>query len=154
MFRSLAFVLALVAAGPASALTCMRMDVGQSFENADMRPETFVVVLGSLTRTGENVPDGPETGDPNNRVGYAFEARFTGHVASSAGFVDPLSVPVKVVVECVIAWCGADSLSEHGLYFLRRDSETQYVLEAGACPLYFHDVPTEHQLMGVIGLMP
>jgi hypothetical protein len=154
MLKPIAFALALIAAGPAAALSCLRPDIGASFQTADDRPEAFVVALGALTRVGANVPDGPDTGDPNNRVGYSFAARFDGHFASSQGFDAPQGVDVTVEVECIIAWCGSDSLSDHALYFLRRDGTDRYALEAGPCQTFVFDNPVEHQLMEVIGLMP
>jgi len=143
----------VVAASPVHALSCMRPDVGTSFEAAEARPETFQIALGRLTRTGENIPAGTDTGDANSRVGYQFAAQFDGYFAGRESFDVERSVSVTVDVSCVSAWCGSDSLSEHGLYFLRFDGDGRYTLEADACPMFFFDDPVEHQLMAVFGLM-
>jgi len=143
----------VLASGPVQALTCLRPEIGTSFTAAHERPETFHIALGRLIRTGDNIPDGPDTGDVNNRVGYSFAARFEGRLAGRDGFEIDLSTPVTVEVACVSAWCGDDSLSEHGLYVLRVDADGRYALEAGVCPMFFFDNPTEHQLMSLFGHM-
>jgi hypothetical protein len=153
VLKGIAFALALLAAGPAAALSCLRPDVARSFEMTEDREEAFVVALGALERTGPNVPDGPASDNPNTRVGYSFPARFDGRLANSDGFLVERSFDVTVEVRCISAWCGGDSLSAYGLYFLRRD-DTGYALEAGPCGGYFFDNPVEHQLMEVVGLMP
>ena len=110
-----------------------------------------MVGLGSLTRTGPDVPDGPPTNDPNARVGYSFPARFEGHLATTSGFDAARSLEVTVEVGCITAWCGGDSLDERGLYFLRRDGEGDYALEAGPCGGFWFSDPDEATLAEVIG---
>jgi hypothetical protein len=150
LLKPLAFALCLFAAGPAAALSCLRPDVGTSFEMADARPESFVIGLGSLSRTGQNVRNGPATNDPNDLVGYSFPARFEGHLATSSGFNAARSLDVTVEVNCSGAWCGGESLDEHGLYFLRRDGESDYALEADPCGgTFFHD-PEQSELREVV----
>jgi len=154
MLRPIAILLAVCGAGSASAFSCVRPDVVSSFERADQRNEGFVLALGSLERIGPNVMDGPETGDPNRRVGYGFPARFDGRLATSDGFLAERAFDVTVEVSCVSAWCGGDSTSDYGLYFLRSDGTGAYALESDPCGGFFFDTPEEHQLMEVIGLMP
>jgi hypothetical protein len=154
MLKHLALFVAIFAAGPASALSCLRPEVGSSVDWADEREEAFVLALGSLARSGPNVMDGPETGDPNMRVGYGFPAKFSGRLATSEGFVTERELDVTVEVDCVSAWCGWDSESDYGLYFLRLDAAGTYALEAGPCGGFFFDDPEEHQLMELIGRMP
>lgn len=153
MLKRLALLVALIAAGPAAALTCVRPEIDRSFERADAREEAFVVALGSLNRSGANIPDGPDGGDPLHPVSYSFAARFEGRLASSEGFVTERGFDVTVEVGCLSAWCGGESLSEYGLYFFRRDGHEAYALEANPCGGFFFDNPVEHQLMEVLGLM-
>jgi hypothetical protein len=140
-------------AGPAAALSCLRPEVGRSFEEADAREEIFVVGIGALERTGEDVPDAPPSDDPNRRVGYSFAARFEGMLATTDGFDVPGTLDVTVEVSCVSAWCGGESLSEDALYFLRRDGE-DYALEARPCGGYVFEAPTEAQIGEVVRRMP
>ena len=153
MLNRFAFALALVAAGPAHALTCPRPSVSNSYEIADERSESFVIALGSLERAGSDMPDAPASENPNRPVGYMFPARFEGRFAGSDGFFTDQSVDVMVDVTCEASWCGGESLSDYGLYFLRVDEEKGYVLESGPCAFFFFDNPTEHLLMEVIGEM-
>ena len=152
--RRAAVAIAILAAGPATALTCLAPTVADSFQRADDRPEEFLVALGSLRRIGPDIPDGPDSGDPNMAVGYSFAAHFDGRVANSDAFVVDRQFDVTVEVRCVSAWCGGDSLGDYGLYFFRRDGAGAYALEAGPCGGFFFDNPVEHQLMEVIGMMP
>ena len=152
LVSALALTLGLTAT-QAQALSCMRPDIGSSFAAAQERPEVFHIGLGQLRRIGPNVPDGPETGDVNDRVGYSFAAEFEGYFAGPEAFDVGRTVEVTVKVACVSAWCGADSLSEHGLYFLQSEGDGSYSFEAGVCPMFFFDDPVEHQLMAVFGLM-
>ena len=154
MLKHLAFAVALLAAGPAAALSCMRPEIANSFEWADTRPESFVVALGRLVRSGADVPgEAPAQMGQLDRVPYSFPARFEGRLAGSNGFVTERSFDVTVEVDCFSVWCGGESLSEYGLYFFRRDGSDSYALEADPCGGFFYDNPVEHQLMEVIGLM-
>lgn len=143
----------LAMAAPALALSCLRPDVTQSFQNAAEREEVFVMALGELTRTG------PDVATPNDiQIGtdlpanYAFPARFTGRGASGGGFLTALTVDVTVEVSCVSAWCGGVPLDSYALVFLRRDADG-YVFEAGLCDPFSYTNPTEHDLMEVIGCL-
>lgn len=150
---ALAATLALAAAGPAAALTCIRPEIARSFDWADERPEAFVLALGSLVRTGPNTLDGPPSDNPLIRVGYSFPARFDGMLATANGFSRAAVLDVTVEVDCRSAWCGGDSLSDHGLYFFRRDGAEDHALEAGLCGGFFFDNPSEDQVMEVLGRM-
>lgn len=154
MLRHLAFAIALLAAGPAAALTCMRPEIANSFERADTRPEPFVIALGRLIRTGADVPgDVPTTGGQLDRMPYQFPARFEGRLAGANGFMTERGFDVTVEIGCISAWCGGESLSDYGLYFFRHDEQGRYALEANPCGGFLFENPTEHQLMEVLGLM-
>jgi hypothetical protein len=142
-----------LAAGPATALSCLRPDLERSYTWADERPELFVLALGSLVRTGPDAPDGPASDNPQARVSYTFPARFEGRLANAEGFTAERAFDVTVEVDCQSVWCGGDSLSEYGLYFFRRDGEDAHSLEAGLCGGFFFGNPEEHQLIEVLEMM-
>ena len=150
---ALAALMGLGAAGPVGALTCLPLDLSRSYDWAEERPEAFVLGLGSLVRTGPDRLDGPASNDPNFRVSYRFPARFEGLMATSDGFTLGAVLDVTVEVDCRSAWCGGDSLSDHGLYFFRRDGEDSHALEAGLCGGFFFDNPSEDQVNEVLRRM-
>lgn len=137
----------------AFALSCMRPSVDQSFQQANQRAETFIVAHGSLKRVGANTPKTakkPKKSLNQRGTAYRFKAKFKGKVAGHKGFGPTRRLPVTVYVTCSGPWCGGDSLSKNGLYYLRKDSATSYVLEARACSSYFFKNPTKTDLKTVI----
>lgn len=154
MLTRLALALALAfTSAPAAALSCLRPDIARSYDWADERPEPFVLALGSLVRAGPDTPDGPVSDNPQDRVSYSFPARFDGRLATADGFTVERAFDVTVEVQCESVWCGGESLSDYGLYFLRRDGEDTHALEAGLCGGFFFGNPTEHLLMEVLAMM-
>jgi hypothetical protein len=152
MLRAITFAACTLVftSGTASAIACLPVTIAGSVGIAADRSESFVIGLGQLARSGPDV-DGPAGGDDSVR--YHFPARFTGHTASSDGFVTERRFDVTVEVKCVAASCGSESLSNRALYFFRIDGGGRYALEADLCNLFFFDNPTEQQLTEVIGLM-
>lgn len=139
----------------AFALSCMRPSVEQSFKFANERSETFIIAHGSLKRTGPNDPPKiKRSKDRNvmpNGMPYRFQTAFKGKIAGRKGFGPTQSFPVTVQVTCSGPWCGGDSLSTQGLYFLRKDGAGSYTLEAHACGAYFFQNPSKQDLKSVIG---
>ncbi len=152
MLKHLALAVSLIATGPAIALTCIQPTIPDSFAAANERPEDMVIAMGSMRRTGPDVPHGPDNGDPNMRVGYSFPAQFTGAFAGRHAFGPERTVNVTVEVQCAAAWCGSDWLGE-ALYFLRVDGPDQYTFESTVCPFYQFPNTTEHELQTLFGLL-
>lgn len=154
MLRSIATTLAILIAGPVHALTCAAQDIATTYQSVHDSTEAYVIAHGAMIRTGENTPSGPESDDPEFApVGYTFPALIQARFAASNGFGNVRRERVVVDVRCAASWCGADSLSADGLYFLRRTS-LGMVLEAGPCPFYFFDAPTQAQLDEIERLLP
>lgn len=136
----------------AFALSCMRPSVENSFKFANERAENFVIAHGNLKRIGPNSTKVKKRRDPNQRgTPYHFKAEFRGKLAGPKGFGQKRRLPVTIQVKCSGPWCGGDSLSKNGLYFLRKDSSNSYVLEAQACASYFFQNPSKSDLKTVIG---
>lgn len=153
MIRKLAFAAALVAAGPASALTCVAPSVAGAYGAADDSPQNYVIAIGSLVATGPSDP--PEgavarRGDLNRMTGYTQPAAFTGTLFSGAGFDLPGSFPVTADVTCVAAWCGSYADTPDAMFFFRREADGSHVLEIGACPFFVFPNPTRAQRQTVI----
>jgi hypothetical protein len=136
MIRAVAFLLALAAAGPVNALSCIAPSVAQTYAFAAESPADYVIGVGSLSLTGpSNPPEGAvaEGGDINQMVGYTQPAQFDGELFTGTGFDNSRVLPVTVNVTCVAAWCGSASAVDYGLFFFRV-ADGAYVLDADACP--------------------
>lgn len=134
--RSAAFVACLVAAGPASALSCAVPSVEQAYRNADADPADYVIAVGSLALSGpSNPPQGAVAlgGDINNMQGYTQPARFSGEFFTGVEFDSSRQVAVEVNVTCTIAWCGSARSVSDALFFFRVVGGS-YVLDEDACP--------------------
>ena len=131
---ALAALLATALAGPADALSCLRPSVAQTFTEASAAEAQYVLAVGRVSlMPGETIPS---TGDdPNDRRGYAVEARFDGVLASPTGFDDDAAFPLTVEVECAGAWCGAVPLAERVLAFVERRGDRNVLVE-GPCPFW------------------
>lgn len=152
MIRSISFVLALIAAGPASALSCAQASVAGTYGYAADSPADYVVAVGSLNATGlSNPPQGAVAlgGDINQMVGYTQPAHFNGMAFTGEAFTSPLNTPIIADVTCTVAWCGSYSNEAYGLFFFRRDANGTHVLEIHACPGNVFPNPTPAQLQQV-----
>lgn len=135
MIRQFAFVAAVVAAGPASALSCAYPTVESAYLQAAESPVDYVIGVGQLTLTGQSTPPEGATalnGDINQMVGYTQPAFFYGEFFTGSGFDASRQVPVTVDVTCIAAWCGAAQEVDYGMFFLRVENGN-YVLQENAC---------------------
>lgn len=136
MIRQIAFVAAIVAAGPASALSCAYPTVESAYLQAAESPVDYVIAVGQLSLTGQsNPPEGAvaQGGDINQMVGYTQPARFSGDFFTGSDFDSTRTVPVTVDVTCISAWCGQAREVDYGLFFFSV-SNGNYVLTESACP--------------------
>lgn len=153
MIRLLATALAVIATGPASALSCAAPSVVQAYRYADESPVNYAIAVGSLTASGPSNPPGgavPINGDLNEMAGYVQPAFFVGNFFDGSGFNLARQVNVTVEVSCLGPWCGGFEDVGYGLIFLRRNDDGSYVLEAGPCPGEVFANPTQTQIQQVI----
>jgi hypothetical protein len=142
--RNACFLASLVAAGPASALSCFAPTVAGSFGYADGRTAEFRVAVGSLEP--EHYGTGPTGADPNDRQSYTVPAQFTGRFFNGAGFGGPQrQADITIEVICDGPWCGAPVSSDDGLFFFRSDANGALALEAYPCPIFVFHYPTAAQ---------
>ena len=144
MIRSTLAVLAILAAGQASALSCLRPDVAQSFTDAANADESYIVVLGRF-----DVPPGalpaPDLTDAEPEP-VNVQAMFRGRQLQADGtFAGALSVPVTLAQQCAGPWCGQMAQDQRLLAFLVQSDEG-LVLEVGPCPKWAFANPTEEML--------
>lgn len=141
MMRQCVCIAALVATGPASALSCAVPTVAGAYTAAAQSPADYVIAVGSLQLTGPSTP--PEGavaqgGDINQMIGYTQPAQFRGEVFTGRAFDAPRDVPVTVDVTCIAAWCGVARDVADALFFFRVERGA-YVLTESACPGFVFD---------------
>jgi hypothetical protein len=122
---------ALVAAGPASALSCLPPDAVRLYQQADASAERYFIAIGRLhadreIRVPTPSPDAPETSEAVTRV------RMTGHVLGETGFDEPFDILVDVKVTCLSIWCGSPVTDRDILAAVRLTGDVPE-LEIGPC---------------------
>lgn len=127
--QNLCMVVALVAAGPASALSCLQPTIPVSYGAANDRTATFRIAVGELT---------PEHLGTRGGGAQQVPATFTGRFFNGAGFGGASEQSaVTIEVNCTASWCGSVQAVSDGLFFFRQDAGG-LVLEANACPLFVY----------------
>ncbi|MGR3540123.1 MAG: hypothetical protein ACU0BS_01655 [Hasllibacter sp.] len=121
--RAIAFAAAVLAAGPAAALSCLRPDVARSFAAAAEAEERYVVVAGELTLDAP-LPGG--TGAVARSVGGRIEGRALG---ADGRFAAPFASEVTVTSACAGPWCGSAADGEWVMFLLAGDGGYELIAE-------------------------
>jgi len=125
-------LVALVAAGQAQALSCMRPDPATSFAAASTSDLPYLVLTGDLTSPAATGKSGPK---PISVLGH-----LNGHGLTAAGFTATFDGDVVLQVTCAGPWCGAVPASGPVVAFARIDGPTP-VIEADACGMWLFAAP-------------
>ncbi|HHI69470.1 MAG TPA: hypothetical protein ENJ91_00600 [Rhodobacteraceae bacterium] len=127
---TLAFV--ILAATQASALSCIRPSIENSFRQYQNAKETYILALGKLTNKHNVVPADDTPNGQGEARGESFVATFKGWQATRGGFDRPLNVTVAVRATCLSVWCGQVSAEREMLTFLEKTA-FGYLLTDGPC---------------------
>ncbi|MBV7379879.1 hypothetical protein [Maritimibacter dapengensis] len=130
-------LIAVCAASPALALSCLPFGPVQAFEEADAAEDVYTVVHGSLAFDQAKAPESYEQSREQTGLGSESEpvtipARVAGEALTREGFAGPWAADVTLEISCVGPWCGMVAPGDDVLMFLKRAGES-YVLEVGAC---------------------
>lgn len=121
------------AAGPASALSCMRPDPVRAFTAASEAEDRYIVVIGTFTFDEGKLPRGMVMdGSGADPRPDPIPARFIGQGLTLDGFTTPMDMTMTVQPVCFGPWCGGMASGVETLAFLRRDG-AGYVVEADPC---------------------
>lgn len=150
---ALIFIMAcgwLVAAPPASALTCPypERDVERIFATHHDRPETYLMALGIL-RPDEPMPS--FDGESQSRA--SFTARFEGRLARPGGFGGRANFDVTVESSCLDDNCGAVPAGPAPALMFIRDDGGSHVLTANPCNDGILLDPTEDELLRALNCL-
>ncbi|MZR15321.1 hypothetical protein GQE99_20065 [Maritimibacter sp. DP07] len=126
---TLALVAALVAPGPAAALSCIRTTPTDAFQRADESPDRYVVVHGRLDFDQSRAPEGYD----EDASDVTLPARLSGQALNRDGFTTPFDVSLDLTLQCAGPWCGTIARDVDQLLFVKV-LDRGYALEIGACP--------------------
>lgn len=141
-----AVAVALVIAGQASALSCMRPDLARSFnEAADDPDRAYVLVTGKLLPNGP-LPAPPEPGNGTERAAVSAEMIFEGRIFGQDGVGEADRYPVTVTAICLGPWCGDFPETDAPMATLFQTGPEGLSLLSGPCGGATHPNPTEEQI--------
>ena len=121
-------LIAILCASQAAALSCMRPDVADVFQNLNAADETYSVLMGSF----EYVPPPPQPVS-NDAEPERAPAIFTGHGLGSDGFgqIEPVSVILQT--SCSGPWCGGFPMPGSDVLAFVEHTAQGYILNLGSC---------------------
>jgi hypothetical protein len=131
MIRSLAIAL-IFCASQASALSCMRPDVANSFQRFAAASESYVVLYGTFSFDDRLLPRAP-AGNPNNTDPNTFiTTTFVGTSLSKAGFINRFSRDITLNATCLGPWCSGMTPDVPIVAFVQKGAD-EYTLTIGPC---------------------
>lgn len=123
----------------ASALSCMKPNLAQSFNHYADAEETFVIAKGTIRYT-EPVPKYKQ-GKPRS-----VRAELSGGLLGLSGFGEDQSVPITVKTDCIHVWCGAMPRPNQEIITFLEKTPAGYVMTNGACPGVFQPDPSDREI--------
>ena len=127
MIRILTLAVALLAAGQAAALSCLRPNVARTFNWHQESADRYTLGIGRVIVPGE-VPAYVE-GQPRE-----MPARFSGRLMGRRGPGAPVEMPITVRATCIASWCGGFPEGDGALIVYLKATPAGRVLEVGPCP--------------------
>ncbi|WP_293573595.1 hypothetical protein [Phaeobacter sp.] len=125
-------VCALMAAGPAAALSCLPWGASDGYLQAEASDRAFLVVAGTLHFDQSALPQAPAQ-DPNNvPPETAIAARLAGAQLTSKGFSQPVDLALTLNIRCLGPWCGSAEDGQSYLAFVEQ-RPTGLVLDMRPC---------------------
>ncbi|RYH04072.1 hypothetical protein EU805_01485 [Salipiger sp. IMCC34102] len=129
--RTLLIAAALLAAGPATALSCLRPDPLASFDMAAQSELPYLVLSGRITPIGA---------PPAEDQAGAYAARLTGEGLAYEGLTVPFDETVTLDLQCNGPWCGVPPGDDPVLVFARVDGERP-LIELDPCSTWVFPAP-------------
>lgn len=126
--RFILICLAILAAGPAHALSCMRPDAVRMFEQARDADTAFYIVKGEI-----EFLEPPNTPPRNAKRPALTRAQISGQALSSSGFNAPFDLEVTVKASCLGPWCGSPNDLSGARLMAIEVGPTKLTLNIGPC---------------------
>ena len=115
-----AALLAIVAGGPALALSCMPADPARTFQRAEADEAVFSVLLGTLDFAPLDRPRGAFAPNADEQT---RSARFSGQALARGGFAPTSDREVRLAFSCAGNWCGTLDPGTRLLAFARHGTD-------------------------------
>ncbi len=114
----------------AMALSCLKPNIGRTFNTVNEAEETYYMVQGILTAKGPI---------PKRQPGVArhIPAEFTGVFFSNTGQTEERTVPVIVDAICYASWCGGFPKSKLPMLAFLKQTPEGYRVESNPCDGHF-----------------
>lgn len=140
--------LVFLTASQSFALSCMEIQIEDSFKTHSGAKEHYILVTGQLTNK-RGVVSGPEIKGGIGQRSENFTATFIGEQATRAGFDRPINTTVAVSVGCGGPWCGGIEIDTPMLTFLEI-TPYGHQLAVGPCggAVFYH--PKKDQIERVL----
>ncbi len=123
----------------AMALTCIRPNIGLTFNSVATSEKTYIMGRGTLT---------PKSKIPKYQSGIERQipAEFTGVFYGASGLTSERRVPVIVDAICYASWCGGFPKEDSEMVVFLEQSSNGYRLESNPCDGNFKISPTPEDM--------
>ncbi|KAB7614652.1 hypothetical protein F9L33_08420 [Amylibacter sp. SFDW26] len=125
----------LALASQAAALSCVRPNIGRTFNNVAASKDIYVMGQGTLTATGK-IPKYQQS------VERQITTEFTGVFYGVSGALRERTVLVTVDTICFASWCGSFPKTDEKMIVFLKKSPSGYRLESNPCDGHFKIAPT------------
>jgi hypothetical protein len=116
----------------AAALSCLRPDVVNAFQEASDSDKRYVVLKGqfAFTPAGEREPPAEAS----------LDAEFSGRLLTASGFTQQVSAPVTINLTCAGEWCAKLEPNRDLIAFVEESADDGLQFNVGPCyPFTFVD---------------
>ncbi|MEO1306912.1 MAG: hypothetical protein AAFV38_03020 [Pseudomonadota bacterium] len=124
--------IALLAANPLHALSCLKPDPVSRYLEAVEATEGYFIVVGEISYA-RTPPERPDSAAFEERPDVTIQAKIEGQALGKQGFERAFKRDLDLVSTCIGPWCGQFPQQGPLLAFVRA-AEPQPVLEMSACP--------------------
>lgn len=142
MFKniSLALVALSLAAGQASALSCVKPDPVAAFNFAAESEKTYLILRGKLGFDPKKLQD--PAGPP---IATKIATNFKGKLLTADGFTDDIEVPVTLALNCAGPWCARISPNTDYMAFVVQ-MDQELIFGVSPCYQFAFANPTEEAI--------
>lgn len=140
---------AIVAGGPASALSCLTPSVTESYNLAANSDDNIMIVHGALTHGNPTLPEVDPAAPEELEVPVTLDAM----AMTPTGFTQPIKGTIPMVLQCVAGSCATLPAEGDVLAFIVLPDDPQAeepTLYVDPCGMTLFADPTEAQLQEVV----
>jgi hypothetical protein len=138
----------VVAAMPASALSCLEPTLERSFAEAASSERSYAILYGSIDVDEASLP-----AEDSKPAPYSVTATFSGQEIQAEGLSENFVHEMVIDVTCSGEWCGGAHDSQDAIFFGRLGENGQLTLESHACSNGVFSEASKEDLDKVIELL-